>query len=126
MLEGIYLFKREYQEYFDVRIWIDCSFETALARAIARAQEGLPSEETVSAHRTIYFPAQEIHFERDALRASAHVVLRNDEPSTSSPLAANRPTRSASRLETSRTRLSSARDSVGTLAVPADSVAVSR
>src|SRR3990172_1626100 len=59
VLEGIYLFKREYREYFDLRIWIDCSFETALARAIARAQEGLPPEETVSAYRTIYFPAQE-------------------------------------------------------------------
>lgn len=79
VLEGIYLFKRAYQSYFDLRIWVDCSFETALSRAVARAQEGLPPEETVSAYRRIYFPAQEIHFERDDPRASAHLVLRNDE-----------------------------------------------
>jgi len=77
VLEGIYLFKREYQEYFDVRIWIDCSVETALARAIARAQEGLPPAETVSAYRKIYFPAQEIHFVRDDPRRSADIVLNN-------------------------------------------------
>jgi uridine kinase len=77
VLEGIDLFKREYREYFDLRIWIDCSFETALARAVRRAQEGLAPEETVSAYRTIYFPAQEIHFERDDPRAAAHLVLSN-------------------------------------------------
>jgi len=78
VLEGIYLFKREYREFFDLRIWIDCSYETALARAIARSQEGLPPDETIEAYRTIYFPAQEIHFERDDPRSAAHVVLQND------------------------------------------------
>jgi uridine kinase len=87
VLEGIYLFKREYREYFDLRLWIDCSFETALGRAIARAQEGLPPEETVSAYRTIYFPAQEIHFERDDPRGAAHLVLRNDEKTMREPAA---------------------------------------
>jgi uridine kinase len=87
VLEGIYLFKREYREYFDLRLWIDCTFETALARAIARAQEGLPPEETIAAYRTIYFPAQEIHFERDDPRGAAHVVLRNDEATMPEPKA---------------------------------------
>ena len=85
VLEGIYLFKREYREYFDLRLWIDCSFETALARAVARAQEGLSPEETVSAYRTIYFPAQAIHFERDDPRAAAHLVLTNDDALTPEP-----------------------------------------
>jgi uridine kinase len=79
VLEGIFLFKREHRNHFDLRIWIDCSFETALSRAIARAQEALPPEETVKAYRTIYFPAQEIHFARDDPRASAHLVLSNDD-----------------------------------------------
>lgn len=41
LLEGIYLLKRPFQAYYDLSIWIECSFETALERAIARAQEGL-------------------------------------------------------------------------------------
>src|ERR1700751_6475418 len=44
LLEGIYLLKREYQHHHDVSLWIDCSFDTALKRAVARAPEGVPRE----------------------------------------------------------------------------------
>jgi hypothetical protein len=78
VLEGIYLLKRAFQAYYDLSIWIECSFDTALERAIAQAQEGLPPAETVHAYRTIYFPAQEIHFQRDDPRSSATMILNND------------------------------------------------
>jgi len=78
VLEGIYLLKRELRAHYDLSLWIDCSFETALERALARGQEGLPPEETVRAYRTIYFPAQEIHFARDEPRSAASVVVAND------------------------------------------------
>ena len=77
-LEGIYLLKRTFLAYYDLSIWIECSFETALERAIARAQEGLPPEDTVRAYRAIYFPAQEIHFQRDNPKAAAMVIVNND------------------------------------------------
>jgi uridine kinase len=78
LLEGIYLLQERLRPHYDVSIWIDCSFETALERALARGQEGLPPEETVRAYRTIYFPAQEIHFAKDDPRAAASLVLPND------------------------------------------------
>lgn len=78
LLEGIYLLKRDLRSHYDLSIWIDCSFETALARAVARAQESLPPDATVRAYRTIYFPAQSIHFARDAPRAAARFVVMND------------------------------------------------
>jgi uridine kinase len=78
ILEGAYLFKRAYRGHFDLAVWIDCSWETALERAIARAQEGLPPDETVRAYRTIYFPAEEIHLARDDPRGSADLILPND------------------------------------------------
>lgn len=78
LLEGIYLLKRAFQAYYDLSCWIECSFDTALERAIARAQEGLPPAETIRAYETIYFPAQEIHFERDAPKAAATMILTND------------------------------------------------
>lgn len=37
LVEGIFLFKPQYRKHFDLTIWIDCSFATALARAIARS-----------------------------------------------------------------------------------------
>ena len=78
VLEGIYLLKRDFQTRYDLSVWIDCTFETALERAVARAQEGLPPAATIDAYRTIYFPAQEIHFGRDEPRAAATVVVAND------------------------------------------------
>jgi uridine kinase len=79
LLEGIYLFKSPYRRHYDFAVWLDCSFETALARAVSRAQEGLSPDETERAYRSIYFPAQEIHLALDDPRGSADVVLSNDD-----------------------------------------------
>jgi uridine kinase len=78
VLEGIYLLKRAFRGHYDWKLWVDCSFETALERALRRGQEGLPPEETIRAYRTIYFPAQEIHFRLDEPRAAADAVWVND------------------------------------------------
>ncbi len=77
-LDGIYLLKRAFQAQYDLSIWIECSFETALERAISRRQEDLTPEETIRAYRTTYFPAQEIHFQRDNPRAKATLIVNND------------------------------------------------
>jgi uridine kinase len=78
VLEGIFLFKRAYRRRFDLAVWVDSSWETALERSIARAQEGLPPDETVRAYRTIYFPAEEIHFALDDPRGAADIIVAND------------------------------------------------
>ena len=77
-LEGIYLLKRAFQAHYDRSIWIECSFETALERAVSRAQEGLPPKETIRDYRTIYIPAQEIHFQRDNPKGVATLIVNND------------------------------------------------
>lgn len=81
LLEGIFLLKRQWRSYYDLSVWIHCSFETALKRAVLRAQEGLSPELTAEAYRAIYFPAQEIHFQRDDPRQAATVVIDNEESS---------------------------------------------
>jgi len=78
VLEGIYLLKSEFVRYYDLSVWIDCTFETALERAIARGQEALGPEATVRAYQTIYFPAQETHFRRDRPLELADMVVAND------------------------------------------------
>lgn len=79
ILEGIFLFKREYRHHYDLALWIDCGFDTALARAIARGQEGLPPAETVRAYQTIYFPAQRIHFLRDRPFQDVDAIIPNHQ-----------------------------------------------
>jgi uridine kinase len=78
LLEGIFLFKPAYRDHFDFKVWIDCSFDSALQRAIVRGQEGLPPAATERALQTIYFPAQRLHFEADEPRQAADVVFNND------------------------------------------------
>jgi uridine kinase len=78
LVEGIFLFKPQYRKYFDLAIWIDCSFPTALARAIDRAQEGLSPANTIAAYDTIYFPAQKIHLAHDKPRENADLIFEND------------------------------------------------
>ncbi len=85
LVEGIYLLKRELRPRDDRALWLDCSFDTALERALARSQEGLSRDETIRAYRTLYFPAQEIHFERDRPREGADAVIANDPRHTAAP-----------------------------------------
>ena len=90
VLEGIYLLKRAFQAHYDASIWVDCTVETALERALARRQEGLSAEATVEAYRTIYFPAQEIHVRRDDPRRAATAIAVNDPRLADTPALAAR------------------------------------
>ncbi len=78
LVEGIFLFKSDYRNLFDLAIWIDCSFSTALMRALERKQEALPPAATIRAYETIYFPAQRIHEKRDHPREAADLIFAND------------------------------------------------
>ena len=78
LVEGIFLFKPQYRKHFDLTIWIECSFATALVRAIARAQEGLSPANTIAAYETFYFPAQRIHLAQDKPRENADLIFKND------------------------------------------------
>ena len=78
LVEGIFLFKPQYRKHFDLAIWVECSFATALARAITRAQEGLSPANTIAAYETFYFPAQRIHLAHDKPRENADLIFEND------------------------------------------------
>jgi uridine kinase len=49
-----------------------------MALACAGRQEGVSAEDTITAYRSIYFPAQEIHVERDAPRSVPTAIVNND------------------------------------------------
>jgi len=78
LLEGIFLFKPQFARHFDLRIWVECTFETALTRAVERSQEGLTKDLTIEAYSRIYFPAQLIHIEYDRPIESADILLNNN------------------------------------------------
>lgn len=78
LLDGIFLLKKAFRIHYDLSFWIDCTFETALERALARDQEGLPRDELIRDYETIYFPAQRIHLSEDQPKEAATSILPND------------------------------------------------
>lgn len=79
LVEGIFLFKRALLNYYDSKIWIDCSFETGLQRAIARNVENLSEERLVRDYNTFYYPAQRYHLQQDDPRKLSDILYCNDE-----------------------------------------------
>jgi uridine kinase len=79
VLEGIFLLRRDLAPTHDLAFWIECSFETALRRALARNQEGRSRADLRRDYDTIYFAAQRIHLARDEPRAAAQIVIDNDD-----------------------------------------------
>ena len=78
LLEGIFLLRRTLRANYDLAFWIECSFETALARALQRNQENLSPQAIVDDYNTIYFPAQRFHFMVDQPKSSVDAIYIND------------------------------------------------
>ena len=78
LIEGILLFKKKHLSYYDYKIWIDCSFETGLQRAINRNVEKLDEARLIHDYHTFYYPAQRLHFEKDNPVAAADIIFDNN------------------------------------------------
>jgi len=78
LLEGIFLLQPQFHDLYDLRIWVECSFETALRRALARNAEGRPVDLLREDYLTIYHAAQRHHLAVDDPRARADFALLND------------------------------------------------
>ena len=78
LIEGILLFKKKYISHYDYKIWIDCSFETGLQRAIERNVERLDKERLIHDYKTFYYAAQRLHLEKDDPQKAADVIFNNN------------------------------------------------
>lgn len=78
VLEGIFLLRRDLRHHYDFSVWIECSTETALHRAIRRNQEKLSPEEIIRDYNEIYFPAQLHHFSADLPQLNSTLVFCNE------------------------------------------------
>ena len=78
LLEGIFILKRSLIQNYDLTFWIECSFETALARALQRNQENLPPQAIINDYQNIYFPAQRFHLQVDEPKSFVDAIYIND------------------------------------------------
>jgi uridine kinase len=77
LVEGVFLFIPELLPLLDLRIWLEISFDAALARALERDADAMGGPAGVrERYATRYFPGQRLHLERDRPREVADLVLR--------------------------------------------------
>jgi uridine kinase len=77
LIEGVFLLKQKYLSFYDFTIWINCTFEVGLQRAIRRNAENLPLDRLLHDYLTFYYPAQQFHFKKDDPEASADLLIDN-------------------------------------------------
>jgi uridine kinase len=79
LIDAILLFQEKYTQFYDYKIWIDCSFETGLRRALQRNVEKLDEETLIHDYNTYYYPAQQYHLKKDRPINFSDVIYCNDE-----------------------------------------------
>jgi uridine kinase len=76
LVEGVFLFRPEVVPLLDLKVWLEISFDDALARALARDADAMGGEDGVrERYATRYFPGQRLHLERDRPHEHADVVV---------------------------------------------------
>jgi uridine kinase len=78
LVDAILLLQSKYLSFFDFKIWIDCSFETGLKRAIQRNVEKLDEARLIHDYDKYYYATQRLHFEKDNPRQAADLIFNND------------------------------------------------
>jgi uridine kinase len=78
VVEGVFLFRRAYADLFDLRVWLDISFEGSLSRVQARHRDRqyYSSPDAITdRYQNRFYPGQRIHFDRDDPKSAAHLVI---------------------------------------------------
>jgi uridine kinase len=76
LVEGVFLFTPELLPLLDFKVWLEISFDDALARALERDADAMGGPDGVrERYATRYFPGQRLHLERDHPREEADLVL---------------------------------------------------
>ena len=80
IMDGIFLFRPELLNYWDIKIFLDVSFDVTLQRAIKRAkdQETLDSEQDiVDIYNRRYIPGQRLYFQEATPQEKADILIDN-------------------------------------------------
>jgi uridine kinase len=79
IVDSVFAFRPEYDEFWDYRIWLDVDPALALARGIARDTEMEGEAEATRVHRDRYHAAEAIYLAEVDPRSRADVVIDNTD-----------------------------------------------
>ncbi len=81
IVDGIFLMRPELLSYWDFKIWIDVTFETALSRALIRDIDQFETPEIIQQrYSTRYFPAQRQYMKVCNPKQNADIIIDNNDP----------------------------------------------
>ncbi len=79
LIEGIFLLQQKLLQHYDFKVWIDCSFEVGMKRAIQRNAEKLDEQQLIQDYNTYYYRAQRYHSKKDQPLLKADYIYDNNE-----------------------------------------------
>jgi uridine kinase len=74
IFEGIFLFRPEFVDYFDLKIWLDINFDTMVERAVNRDPERKGLRESC---KKKYIPGQKIYIKKAKPKLKADIIINN-------------------------------------------------
>ena len=82
IMEGIFLFRPELVNYWDIRIFVDVDFKITVKRAVKRATEieyiGA-EQEILDKYEKRYIPGQQLYFEQAQPKEKADIIINNSD-----------------------------------------------
>jgi uridine kinase len=81
LFDGVFLFRPELEDCWDLRIWVEVTAEVALSRAIQRDAALFGGAAAVrERYEQRYIPGQRLYMEQCRPREQAHLVVDNNDP----------------------------------------------
>jgi len=82
IMEGIFLFRPELVNYWDIKIFVDVDFKITVKRAVKRAAEREyigAEQEILDKYEKRYIPGQQLYFEQTHPKEKADIIIDNSD-----------------------------------------------
>lgn len=79
VMEGVFLFRPELVDYWDLRIFLDVDFETSVARAVERDGHLGGVENIRKTYEERYIPGQRLYFSTSNPKERADIIIDNND-----------------------------------------------
>lgn len=92
LFDGVFLFRPELVNYWDLKVFLAIDFETSWRRGLERDASWMETEEVARAkYDTRYVPGQKIYFTKVNPKSVADIFIDNNDPQTPRLLSIERP-----------------------------------
>ena len=80
IFEGVFLFRHEIEQHWDIKFFVDIDFQTSIKRALERDLYLFGDEkEILKRYQERYIPGQKIYIELEKPKAKADIIIDNND-----------------------------------------------